>query len=93
MGYPAGTAILSSENDYTIFKFGNQVLRFQAPYSLEKYIEVKEWNQGYIVVMAKYRHNDKNEEEYIDLLPVLELLYIDADEFLKPIKGVMIAYG
>ena len=40
--------------------------------------------------MAKYRHNKEDEEEYIDLIPVLETLYIDPDEFLEPIKGVKI---
>ena len=25
--------------------------------------------------MAKYKYNDKNEEKYIDLIPVLEDLY------------------
>ena len=30
-------------------------------------------------------------EEYIDLVPILERLYYDVDEFLKPIKKVKIA--
>ena len=30
------------------------------------------------------------QEDYIDLLPILENLYIDADEFLNPIKEVEI---
>lgn len=41
--------------------------------------------------MAKYEGNDE-EEEYIDLVPILENLYFDADEFLKPIKRVKIDY-
>lgn len=31
-------------------------------------------------------------EEYIDLLPILENLYIDPQTFLKPIKSVKIEY-
>lgn len=32
-------------------------------------------------------------EDYIDLIPILENLYYDIDEFLKPIKGVKIDYA
>lgn len=86
-------ALLSCEPRYTVFRFGDQVIRFRAPYSLEKYTAVKEWNHGYLVVMAKYKHNEKPEEEYIDLVPILKDLYFDADQFLKPIQGVVIADG
>lgn len=86
-------AILGNESNYTVFRVGDRVIRFRAPYSLEHYTEVKEWNHGYIVVMAKYKHNDKPEEEYIDLVPILKDLYFDPDSFLAPIKGVMIANG
>lgn len=85
-------AILSSENEYTIFKYDNYVIRFRAPYSLERYTQVKEWDHGYLVVMAKYAHNMNDEEEYIDLIPILENLYYDAHEFLAPIKKVRIQY-
>ena len=62
-------------------------------YSLEHYSAVKKWENGYLVVMAKYRHNKTDEEEYIDLVPILENLYIDADNFLKQIKEVRIYNG
>ena len=65
-----------------------KVIRFRAPYSLERYTAVKEWDHGYLVVMAKYKHNDKPEEEYIDLAPILQNLYFDADAVLSQIKGV-----
>ena len=58
---------------------------------LEKYTKVKEWDNGYLVVMAKYKQNKEPEEEYIDLVPILQNLYFDTDKFLKPIKGVKIA--
>lgn len=88
----SGEAILSSKNEYTIFKYDKYIIRFRAPYSLEKYTQVKEWNNGYLVVMAKYFHNQEDEEEYIDLIPILENLYYDAYEFLAPIKKVRIKY-
>ena len=85
-------AILSSKSNYTIFKFGCHIIRFKAPYSLEYYSSVKEWDHGYLVVMAKYSHNSQDEEEYIDLIPILENLYFNAQEFLAPIKKVRIQY-
>lgn len=88
----ANEAILTSDQRYTIFKYGKYVIRFKAPYSLEKYTQIKEWNHGYLVVMAKYSHNKQDEEEYIDLVPILESLYFDVDDFLKPIEKVRILY-
>ncbi len=85
-------AILTNDQRYTIFRYGRYTIRFRAPYSLEKYIQVKEWDHGYLVVMAKYRHHEATEEEYIDLIPILEKLYFDADVFLKPIEKVRISY-
>jgi len=54
--------------------------------------EVKEWDKGYLVVMAKYK-NLNEMEEYIDLIPILQNLYYDVDEFLAPIKAVRIDYA
>ncbi|WP_251495441.1 DUF7724 family protein [Otoolea muris] len=85
-------AILSSEKDYTIFRFHNRIIRFKTAYSLEYYSSVKAWENGYLVVMAKYSHNKEDEEEYIDLIPILEDLYIDADSFVSQIKEVRIRY-
>ena len=85
-------AYLSSDNQYTIFKYDNYTIRFLSPYSLERYISVKEWDNGYLVVMAKYAHNDKEEEDYIDLVPILENLYFDTDNFLKQIEKVSVLY-
>lgn len=85
-------ATLSNDEKFSIFCYGNSVIRFKAPYSLEHYSEVKEWDNGYLVVMAKYKHNDENEEDYIDLVPILQKLYISPEEFLKPIKEVIVKY-
>ena len=81
-------AILSNEKNFTIFRCGGHTIRFKAPYSLERYTRVKEWDHGYLVVMAKYKHSEEEEEEYIDLVPILENLYFDAKDFLAPIEIV-----
>ena len=83
-------AILSSKGDFTSFTFGNVNIRFKTSPKLERYTQIKEWDNGYIVTMARY--NGKEVEEYIDLVPILENLYFDAAEFLKPIRKVMIVY-
>ena len=86
-------ALLSSADGFTAFSFGGYNIRFRAPYSLERYVDVVKWDDGYLVVLAKYSHNAELEEEYIDLKPILEGLYIDSASFLKPIKSVRIAYA
>ena len=86
-------AILSSSGGFTAFSFGGYHIRFKAPYSLERYVDVVQWDDGYLVVLAKYSHHAEPEEEYIDLKPILDDLYIDSETFLKPIKKVSIAYA
>lgn len=86
-------AILSSSGNFTAFSFGGRHIRFKAPYSLERYVDVLHWDNGFLVVLAKYRHNAQPEEEYIDLKPILDDLYIDSDAFLKPIKSVRVNYN
>ena len=85
-------AILSSAEGFTAFRYGGYNIRFRAPYSLERYVDVVSWDDGYLVVLAKYSHNSEPEEEYIDLKPILDGLYIDSNVFLKPIKSVRVAY-
>ena len=84
-------AILSNKGDMTSFKFGNYKIRFRTPSHLQRYTEVKEWDNGYIVVTADYEGIGLT-EEYIDLLPILENLYIDPQTFLNPLKSVKIEY-
>lgn len=73
----------------TSFRFGKMNIRFRTPKRLKRYTEVKEWDNGYIVVMADYEDLGIT-EEYIDLQPILENLYINPENFLKPIKSVRI---
>lgn len=82
-------AILTNDGNYTIFEFNDQKIRFVTSDKLERYTRVIEWDNGYLVVMAKYK-GIPEVEEYIDLIPILEKLYYDVDEFLRPIKDVKI---
>ena len=86
-------AYLSSQNDYIIFNYKGKTVRCKGPYSLQKIVKVKEWDEGYIVVDVKYANKKELTEDYIDLVPILERLYINAPEFLKPIKKVEVRYA
>lgn len=85
-------AILSSDRWFTSFAYNGHTIRFKTSSRLERYTKVVEWDHGYIVVIAKYEGCDE-EEEYIDLVPILENLYFDVDEFLAPIQTVRIEYA
>ena len=52
-----GIATLGKDENFSVFSFADKTIRFRAPYSLEGYTAVKQWDHGYLVVMAKYRHN------------------------------------
>ena len=86
-------AYLSNEGEMIKFQYGRWIVRSRGPYSLEYFTSVRSWDNGYMVVMAKYRHNQEPEEEYIDLVPILNNLYIDALQFVRPIKEVRLASG
>lgn len=85
-------ATLSSSGEFTAFSFEGHVIRFRTSPHLERYTSVKEWDAGYIVCSAKYDNAQAEEEEYIDLVPILHNLYFDAEQFLKPIQKVRVSY-
>ena len=88
---PAKTAYLFNEGEYTYFAFSNQTIKFLTSKRLKKYIRVKHWENeiGYLVVDRE--NNDSTVvEDYIDLLPILNDLYIEPNQFLKEIKEVTI---
>ncbi len=85
-------AFLSSHDDLTSFRYGTHNIRFRTSKRLEKYTTVKKWEHGYLVVGAKYKGFPGEEEEYIDLIPILENLHFDADAFLAPIRKVSVRY-
>ncbi len=86
-------AVLSSGDGFTSFSYGGHMIRFRTSPYLERYTRIKKWDNGYLVTMAKYTTLPEEEEEYIDLVPILENLYFDSQSFLKPIKGVRIQYA
>lgn len=85
----SSTAILSNDDRFTSFEYDGKRIRFVTPKSLERYEKVLEWDKGYLVVLALY--NGIETEDYIDLIPILQNLCIDPDEFLKNIKEVIIS--
>lgn len=85
-------AVLSNNGALTSFTYGTRRIRFRTPDRLEKYLRVKEWDNGYLVVDARYR-GLPDTEEYIDLVPILENLYIDPFTFLASIQKVEICHA
>ena len=85
-------AVLSSFDNYTTFSFGGTTLTFRTCNNLDRYTKINLWDNGYLEVMAKYKHKEEEVEEYIDLDPILKNLLMNRDSFLKPIKNVRIEY-
>ena len=76
------------------FIFGDRRISFYTGKNLDRYTKIVEWDHGYLVVMCRTISQPELEmEDYIDLLPILENLYIDADQFLDPIEEVVIKYA
>ncbi len=86
------TAVLSSFGRYTTFSFRGRTITFHTCDGLVRYTRILKWYNGYIEVMARYRHEREEIEEYIDLEPVPDYLYMDKEQFLSPIRKVRIAY-
>lgn len=82
-------AVLSNQQNLTSFRYGDCNIRFRTPSILKRYTEIKEWDNGYIVVMADYEGIGIT-EEYIDLIPILRNLHINPDNFLPNIQNVKI---
>ena len=82
-------AVLSNQNCMTSFRYGGYNIRFRTSPVLKSYVQVKEWDKGYLVVMADYEGIGIT-EEYIDLVPILKNLHIDSDKFLLGIRTVII---
>ena len=81
----ATQAVLSNQGDMTSFRYADYNIRFRTPSILKKYVDVKSWDDGYIVVMADYEGMGIT-EEYIDLVPILKNLYMKPETFLKNIQ-------
>lgn len=93
MSSAKGTALLSVSDGFTLFAYGDHRIRFKTPARLKRYLAVKQWDAGYLVADAEYDGVAYPVEEYVDLVPILENLYVDAGRFLAPIKHVEVDYG
>ena len=85
-----GVALLSSNDEMSCFSYGGRNIRFRTSPRLTRYQEVLAWDNGFIEVLAQYGKNV--EEEYIDLVSILENLYIDPESYLASIKKVEVSY-
>ena len=50
-------AYLSNDKDMIKFQYGRRIVRFRGPYSLEYFTSVKDWDNGYMVVIRIRRRN------------------------------------
>lgn len=86
-------AVLSSCGDMTSFAVDDCVIRFKTSRNLLRYEQVLAWDNGYIECLASYDNPPVTEEDYIDLVPILENLYFDPAKFLDGIERVRIQYA
>ena len=86
-------AFLSNDGGMTSFAVDDYVIRFRTSDNLVQYEDVTKWDDGYIECIATYDNPRVTEEEYIDLVPILENLYFDAEEFLRGIGRVSVQYA
>ena len=86
------TAYLSNDGEYTYFYIGDRVATFLTRKSLEQYKKIVEWDNGYLVVMCKNKNENELEEDYIDLIPIFENLYMDPKKYLSGIERVELRY-
>ena len=80
-----GLARLSSAGRYSLFSFGDDVIRFATSPRLKRYTRVKKWEDGYLEVGADYGNGEV--EDYIDVRAILDNLYYDTDSFLGQIAN------
>jgi len=86
-------AYLSNAGEYTYFTIGDKTISFLTGKNLMRYTKIREWDHGYMVVMCQNKSDpEREEEDYIDLEPILKNLYIEPNSFLEPIKEVRIRY-
>ena len=82
-------AVLTNSGRYSMFSFKGKTITFMHGKELQRYLRVKEWNDGYLVVdclgTAKGQY-----EDYIDMPYILENLYMDPRDFLSRMQGVLI---
>lgn len=82
-------AILTNSGRYSKFTYKGKTITFRTGKDLIKYLRVKNWEDGYLVVdclgIAKGQY-----EDYIDMPYILENLYMNPETFLSGMQGVTI---
>ncbi len=86
------TAVLTTSGQYTKFLFKDKTITFLHGKDLIGYLDVKEWKDGYLVVDCLGKVKGKY-EDYIDLVYILENLYMDPKAFLDGIDKVEIQHA
>ena len=85
----SGYGVLSNQGRYTKFAYNDVVITFLHGKDLIKYLAVKEWDKGYLVVECLGKVKGEY-EDYIDLAYIMENLYMDPEESLRDVKEVVI---
>lgn len=82
-------ATLSSAGRYSRFSYQGRTITFMHGKDLQKYLRVKDWKDGLLVVDCL--GSVKGEyEDYIDMPDILDKLYMNADVFLSGMQGVKV---
>ena len=82
-------ATLKINGKYTQFTCKGMTVSFLHGKDLLKYLEVVEWDKGYLVVNCLGKIKNRF-EDYIDLSYILDKLYMDPETYLDGIKEVRI---
>ncbi len=82
-------AVLTSSGRYTKFIYKGKTITFMHGKDLLKYLRVKEWKDGCLVVDCLGRVKGQY-EDYIDMASILENLYMDPKAYLNGLQGVTI---
>lgn len=83
------TAYLYNDGDYTFFKVGREVVKFRTSPYLENYTEIKEYDDGYMGLMAQLSTLAAPDEDYMDIKGVFEELELDTS-ILSQVSEVII---
>ena len=84
--------LISVHDRYTKFAYRDTVITFMHGKDLIKYLAIKEWDNGYLVVDCLGKVKGEF-EDYIDLAYIMRNLYMDPEESLRGIKEVRIDYA
>lgn len=82
-------AVLPTSGRYTKFDYRGKTITFMHGKDLVRYLRVKEWKDGYLVVDCLGKMKGQY-EDYIDLPYILENLHMDPRSYLRDLQGVTI---